>query len=60
LTRAEIWGILADWIEELRDRFNLRTIDDLLRKVKELQKQSIKGIPKDIVNSSKKDLTTRG
>lgn len=38
--------MLADWIEELRDRFNLRTIDDLLKKVKELQKQSIKGIPR--------------
>ena len=57
MTRAEMWGILADWIEELRDRFNLRTIDDLLSKVKELQKQSIKGTPKDIVSSSKKDLT---
>ena len=40
LTRAELWKVLADWIKELRDRFNLRTIDDLLGKVKELQKQS--------------------
>lgn len=57
MTRAQIWGILADWIEGLRDRFNLRTIDDLLRKVKELQKQSTQGIDGNIVNSSKKDLT---
>ena len=54
LTRAEIWKVLADWIEELRGRFNLRTIDDLLGKVKELQKQSTQGIERDIVNSSKK------
>lgn len=40
MTKADMWGALADWIEELRDRFNLSTIDDLLRKVKELQRQA--------------------
>lgn len=57
MTRAELWGIMADWIEGMRDRFNLRTIDDLLSKVKELQKQSTQGIDEDFVKSSKKDLT---
>ena len=52
MTRAELWGILADWIEGLRDRFNLRTIDDLLKKVKGLQEQFLQGILEDIVNSS--------
>ena len=54
MTRLELWKMLADRIKELRDRFSLRTIDDLLGKVKKLQKQSTKGIPEDIVNSSKR------
>ena len=55
MTRPQTWKQLADWIEGMRDRFNLRTIDDLLGKIKELQKQSTQGIEGHIVKSSKKD-----
>jgi len=57
LTRAETWTLLADWIEDMRDRFRIRTIDDLLEKVKELEKQSGQAIEKKIVDSLEKELT---
>ena len=57
MTRAETWTLLADWIEDMRDRFRIRTIDDLLEKVKELEKQSGQAIEKKIVDSLEKELT---
>ena len=56
MTRAETLTILAEWIEKLRDRHDLLTIDDLLEKMKELQTQSLQGIPKEIVKTLKKRL----
>ncbi len=39
MTRAETWKVLARWIRKVQREFNLHTIDELLAKLKELQRQ---------------------
>ena len=59
MTRAETWTLLADWIEDMRDQYAIRTIDGLLRKVKELEQQSGQVIEGKIDDSLAKELTKR-
>jgi len=39
MTREDTWRVLARWIQKVKRKFNLHTIDELLAKVKELQSQ---------------------